>query len=285
MDLYIFGNGNSERDKFFRESYSRRYPEKTAIFSYNVETEAFTHNDDTKEYSLRADFTNFLKGIIRSTGDRIFIDITSMPIPFMFYLFSTLSEIKPRQVLCGYSKPIEYLRNSIENERDIFELSEKFVGIKPIPGFLRSDKQNRDKILVLFLGYEGKRAKYVNEEEGSKSIVPVIGLPGFHPGWHDTAFEMNLELIRESLSVDEVEYVAADSPFEAFELLHAILRKHENKYLVISPLSTKAISLGVALFTLRFNENTSIIYDNPIEKLDKSKGYYSSIVYDISEFI
>lgn len=284
VDFYLFGDGMEERDRYLKEWYLGNFSEKCIELHYDVKTEKFSGNDGLPR-DLKADLDRFLQ---ETFGDReisIFLDITSLPTALLFYLLLNLRGRALRHLFCGYTKPSTYRRANSVGERERYQLNDGFIGIKPIPGFLRSDPAGRERILILFLGYEGSRAKYIYEEESPSSMVPVIGLPGFRPGWNDTAFEMNLDLIGETSSMDYVEYIAADSPFEAYALLEKMQSVHNGKYLVIGPLGTKASSLGVALYAINTELECSIIYDNPTQKENSTDGKGSTLIYDITSLL
>lgn len=281
VDLFIFGVGEDDRDKFLRNLFTAACPKKSLVLCYDVERETFSIGGAATEYDLKRDLHSILKDYIKEPNYNLFLDITTLPVPFIFYMLLSLQEFKPIRVFCGYTTPLTYKKN---DDFDAFDLTEKFIGIKTIPGYLRSDKLNRNRLLVMLLGYEGDRSRHIYEEVSTGDhFIPIIGLPGYQPGWHDTSYEVNLELIRETNSKDYTIYLAAESPFEVIDTLRSLQLRNKDKYLVISPLSTKALTLGVALYSLQDTENCSIIFDNPIDSKTRTTGVGKSYIYDVTE--
>lgn len=292
FSLFLFGDGKDDRHDFYRSYFLKTEPQKSLILHYENDIESFSYNE-SEMMLLKKHFLSTIKNILNNNSSsdakmrKVFIDITGIPTPLIFYSLLCFRELKC-QVFCGYTKPIDYQRKPLSEgiSEERFFLSDKFSGIKPLPGFLRSNRLEKEKVLVLFLGYEGSRSlnTYNTVEPSHEGIIPVIGLPGYRAGWHNYTFECNLPLIIETNSIDYVRYITADSPFEAYSLLCLLKKENIDKHLMIAPIGTKAHALGTALYAIK-NSDCSIIFDHPVKTKNRSRSILESIVYDISELL
>lgn len=125
-----------------------------------------------------------------------------------------------------------------------------------------------DKTLVLFLGYEGRRALALWDDLDPHVTIPVIPHPPYRPEWAGRTEEQNRyllsciprELVRHSHALDPeatqrlLEQLIPDLPPEV----------EANDYL-IAPLGTKAQTLGVYRFWRRRPGLASVVYATPGE--------------------
>ena len=279
IDFLFFGKGEDERANFFKDLF-KDVQEKFIVIDYDIENESFSINGD-KGGNIKQDFRYYLNQIVNNKK-KIFVDITAMPIPLIFNIVKVLKEISCDCALFAYTKPIDYQQIS-ETSSEKFELTKNFVGIKPLPGFLNSGDTDKESLLVLFLGYEGNRATFIYEEvsPNKNSTFPIIGFPGYRAGWHYYAYETNINLLYEDDIYDFVEYAAAESPFDAYNVLKSLKQKYPDKNMIISPIGTKPHALGVALYATG-DEDAIVIYDNPIEKTNRSIKTDMGLVYDVT---
>lgn len=288
ISLFIFGNGEEEREAYLRNIFIKYNRTQCKVLGFNYKEEEFYIDDSSDTYQLKRDIMDFINNSIKDNPKRILIDITSLSLPIFAYLLQKLKEMNCIEVFCSYTEPKYYIKKKIsEISEERFDLFEEFIGIKPLPGFLRSDKMNRKTLLTLFLGFEGRRANYIFNEVNPQEdcTIPVIGLPAFQPGWQNYTYECNINFLNESDTTNFTEYISAYSPFKAYNLLKRIKVNYPDQYLLISPIGTKAHALGAALFAIE-NPDCSIIYDNPIyNRRTRSKGIGKSYIYDISPFL
>ncbi|MFC1926055.1 hypothetical protein ACFLW2_05110, partial [Chloroflexota bacterium] len=178
----------------------------------------------------------------------------------------------------------------LPSSEDVFELTERFIGLRALPGFIRKPDTMKTPILVLLIGFEGKRAKSVCEtlEVESNNIRVVHGFPGFRPGWQYLSYGGNQSLFEQFRAHRFIWAAAANDPFEAYIALDEIRKSQEKIHidseLILAPIGTKPHSIGAAIFALHNPDNTRLIYDFPVKarKFRRSEGYGTTWIYNLS---
>ena len=174
-----------------------------------------------------------------------------------------------------YTEPAVYKRHTSPTSRGEYDLSEGFRGIAPLPGFanLRGPKDEKDAVLVSFLGFEGRRASYVALAlDPVPKVCAVVGVPGFRAEYPQITFASNAEFLGDSRAYASVRMAMASCPFEAFDTLTDIQRDRSGRYMYIAPIGTKPHALGAVCYVLKHPESTEIMYDNPIRKPGRTEG-------------
>ena len=289
FDAFIFCEGSDDRSVYLRQAFSEQ-KEKHLVFNYDIEKESYSLNSATWK-KLKTDFSKEVSENLQNFSSKnLFLDISAMPVPLIFYWikFIELMPQKPQRVFCGYTKPLAYKSKQSELISDKYDLTIKSsIGIRTIPGFLRSPDEHQDNVIVMFLGYEGNRAVYVWENifcgTGNNIAVPTIGFPGFQAGWHNITLELNMQFLDDQYISEYINFAAAESPFEAFNVLSNVRSENSNLNLIIAPIGTRVHSLGAALYAIT-DPKSIIIYDNPLEKSKRSISIDNALIYDISHF-
>lgn len=186
-----------------------------------------------------------------------------------------------------YVEPGDYRFSPTPTEGEIFDLSERIKGIRPIPGFASLSEAPDEKVcFVPLLGFEGSRFAHVLEHvqpPGGKT-VPVIGVPGFRPEYPFYTYQGNRSPLLETKAWRNVRFAKANCPFSLFYLLRSIAQEHAGDRLKIAPIGTKPHALGAVLFSLMSPDTVELIYDHPIRKSTRTAGTSKLLLYHLSAF-
>jgi hypothetical protein len=210
-------------------------------------------------------FIKFLKdNNIDCSSKKIAIDISVFTKPYFFLLLKILKEqYNNYEFIIIYTEPEEYKHR--EKNRNEIILTEGLDRVETIPGFFGSSIRTKD-VLIVSLGYEGKRALQVFRTVNPETTYAINGFPSYQPGWHNVSMEANLRFLYESRSYEHYFYAPADDPFYTklvlLKIIKEIKRINKNLNIIISPLGTKPQAFGALLLTFKV-PNVKIIYPFP----------------------
>ncbi len=218
-----------------------------------------------------------LDPMLRQYGPVLMLEATTLGIAEILLLSRAANEADMSGIDYLYVEPESYFnarRTSLLHKRD-FDLSERFPGYRPIPGFIVNLGDPRPARGVLFLGYEERRLDRVLEDH--QMIDPryctfVFGVPAFRPGWEMNSFSRNLRVMRDKQLKPEIAFAGAENPAAAFEVLEEVrgsLRDQERMFVV--PIGTKPAGIGAALFCA-VNDSVGVLYDHPERKTGRSEA-------------
>jgi hypothetical protein len=230
-------------------------------------------------------FIKFLENNNIEIGNKtIIVDITVFTKPYFYLLFKMLYEkyhINKFNIL--YTEPEIYLDGKYKSNELI--LTEGTDHIKAIPGFEGSSINNND-ILIVILGYEGRRSLEVFNDITPEITYAINGFPSYQPGWHKISLDQNMQFLVVSSAYHRLFYAAALDPFETNNLLNQILGEIDLNYtdynIIIAPLGTKVQAFGALLFSLK-NKKIKVIYPFPSTyKPNISQKYLTTWIYKIN---
>lgn len=246
--------------------------------------------EEEKNLPLIKDLLSLLKRL-ECQEKKICVDITTLSHALIFYLTKLLLiEIKPKFFFAAYTEPLEYVKKSSAElepfaNDDEYDLFTKMLGQIPIPGFAKSADRRRPNLLVSAMGFEAHRLLKIYDDLKPSEFIPIVGFPSFVPGWNLTSVKMNWMVLKMSDAFDSIKKCEASSPFAIYELLGKIYDQHiGNSNIYIAPLGTRPHSLGSALFASK-NSAVYLIYDFPVEKLNRSRLINKANIYNLSNFI
>jgi len=215
----------------------------------------------------------------------IYIDITGLSHDIWAPLLR--ESLKTDKNIYGvYMEPSDYAVSQNPAGADIYDLSEKIDGIKPLPGFVNLGEYEDDEVpFVPLLGFEGARFAYVLEhiQPSPDRIFPVVGVPGFRLEYPFKTFQGNLSTLLNTKCWRNVRYAAASCPFEVYEIVSRIAREQE--FVRVAPIGTKPHALGAMLFASINPSSVEVVYDHPKRKKSRSSGIGKRHVYGISCFL
>jgi hypothetical protein len=165
-----------------------------------------------------------------------------------------------------------------------FELSDEVPGYKAIPGATLIMTDRMPHRTVFFLGYEERRLDRALEDHQiiqPKACSVVFGVPAFKPGWEMDAFANNIRVIKERNLRGGVYFCGAENPDSALEVLKRIASElAPSERLFVSPIGTKPMGIGVALFASE-RQDVGILYDHPRRRSNRSAQVGTWHLYDV----
>jgi hypothetical protein len=281
---YLFGTSVEERSAHSAEwerrasavEFARVTDQQPAGFTAEVGGSSTTVPLRSKEQLLR------FCAAIRS--DIVYLDITGLGHHVWAPLLRALLTTKAR-VLGVYVEPGDYRPSPTPTEGEIFDLSERILGISPLPGFASlTEPGDQDVCFVPLLGFEGTRFAYVLEHvqpPGGK-IVPIIGVPGFRAEYPFYTYHGNRAPLMTSRAWKNVRFARANCPFSLFYALQEVAGAYPHDTLKIAPIGTKPHALGAVLYALATSKPVELVYDHPIRKATRTTGTAKLLVYHLS---
>jgi hypothetical protein len=198
----------------------------------------------------------FNRYILRSNIDtdslKIFVDISTFNRQnLLTLLFLLRKKYRVTDLTFYYTVPME------TNQY----LSKCASGVASIPLLGGIQSVDKNKLLILLVGFEYDRAMYIWEKiEPSKTIIAVGDEPT------DPKFlRINREVIsrlKERIDCEDAN-VSANHPFKAQQDIEEIIKANRNKYnIIISPMNTKLQTVGLYFAWENFSD-TQIVYSCP----------------------
>lgn len=238
--------------------------------------------DGDKEIWLQS--LSQLVALCNSFGDKaVYLDITGLRHGTWAGLLRGLKQTK-HLVRVVYVEPCDYRMSPRPTENEHFDLSERIEGISPLPGFENLQRSGSGGVFVPLLGFEGNRLQYlINQEEPIDQLIfPIIGVPGFMPGYPFTTMWTNRKVLREKQAWRKMRYAAADCPFSALGVIRQLHEEHSSEFIRLAPIGTKPHALGAVLYALMNPSRTEIVYDHPVRRVSRTVGVARLHVYEIA---
>ena len=143
-----------------------------------------------------------------------------------------------------------------------------------VPTFAGEHNSRSDNLLILMLGFEGKRAYSVWDRIEPDKCVLTIPSPPFNISWINRTRTENSALIN-SVGEKHVQNIDSRNPFLALDSLNKILSDYDpdnkmNRFII--PMGTKPQTIASFLFYWKNNHNPTIMYPNPKKHSKISKG-------------
>lgn len=222
----------------------------------------------------------------QNNKSHIYLDITGIRHHVWIPLLKSALALN-REISVVYVEPKDYRANMKPIDGEIYDLSEKILGVSPLPGFATLSRTGDDFFFIMLLGFEGTRASYLLEQIqpiGDK-IIPVIGVPGYQPEYPFATYFGNKLPLSQSDSWQRVKFADANCPYTIYYLLNKLAKKNHNSYLKIAPIGTKPQTLGAVLFAIQNMSRCELVYDHPIRKVERTFGKSRLLVYEVSLFL
>lgn len=284
---YLFGSSGEERSE--HSSEWERQVQHVKFIRITVQESAsfeFATNGASGRVALRSreQLQNFWNTI---SSETIYIDITGLSHHVWAPLLKVGLSSRGRRVIGLYVEPGDYRPSPTPTEGEIFDLSERILGISPIPGFASlSEPGDQNVCFVPLLGFEGARFAYLLEQvqpPGNK-IIPVVGVPGFRPEYPFYTYLGNRSWLAQTRAWREVKFARANCPFSLFYMLQEIAAEHPQDTLKIAPSGTKPHALGAVLYAMASPRSVELVYDHPIRKPTRTTGTARLLLYHLSTF-
>lgn len=241
---------------------NEEYKDDHRVLQYKSEIEEFLKGDlkDTliTSYSdsmkLVKELNQYiLKNKIEFSMLNIYLDLSTFNRQnLLTLLFLLRRKYSVSNIGCYYTVPID-------TNKDISKCAHSAA---TVPFFGGEQSIDKNKLLILFVGFEYDRAVYLWEKvEPSKTILAVGDEPT-----NEIFLKKNLEVIaslkQRIIDAEEVK-VSAKDPYKAKENIEGIIRGNiENYNIIASPMNTKLQTLGLYLAWENFPE-VQIVYTCP----------------------
>lgn len=283
--VVVAGNASETRGSLeVWKNLRQKDPERVVMIEPAGEEIARVVSSQSESIEISLRDTAGLANLLAS--DQLLIDVSGLPHHVWAPLLRSSRDVtKELRVL--YAEPESYRFHLSPSSSTLFDLSEEFRGIGPLPGFAHlSGPENEQKTLfVPMLGFEGSRPEsllmHINPPP---KIIPIVGVPGFQMHFPTYTVACNRDLFLEQGVYSEIRLARASCPFEAFEVLQQIKRDYPDHYIYLAPVGTKPHSLAAVWFALENSDMTEIVFDNPTRKTGRTKGVGIIHIYDFGAF-
>ena len=283
----VLFRGNSTEERHF---WYRQHSEMLEVSFFEDGPFSIRGSAEGSDFTLsvrsRSDIVRLVESFVKQ-DNTLLLDLTSLPY-FVWIPVLKVGLSLGLNVHASYSEPVSYTESSEPSESEIFELSERIEGIRPIPGFASfSHELSDDFILIALLGFEGRRFSYVveNVQPKGNNIIPIIGAPGFLPEFVFHAFLGNRYPLLENSSYLRTVTAPANCPFSLVGALKQIGDRFPQRALKIALVGTKPHALGAFIYQHQTRREIEFIYDNPIRKRDRTMGLRRLSVYRVSDYL
>jgi len=194
-------------------------------------------------------FNETLNAYVKNS-EHILIDITSFTRLFLYSILNiSLSHNKHPDVI--YSEPQEYTMNFSQG-------LEKIIILPNYPGI---PDQSKKVLMIMFLGWEVRRAESVVEEFDPDLLITFheTSNDGVREKWNQTTVKQCKKLLESS----ETHSVSTLIPHETLKKLEEIYENHHNEYdICIVNIGPKSQCLAIAEFA-QSHEEIQVLYPKP----------------------
>lgn len=240
------------------------------------ETITLERNGAAAEHKLRSSHEVFAS--LPSTN--CYIDISGLPFQVWAPLIRAGVDCTPELVV-AYSEPAHYKWHPTPTS-EAFDLSSRIGGIRPLPGFAKLGPETKDQLLIVFLGFEGARARHIASVfDPLPRTVSVVGSPGYGHDFSQHALTTNIEFLHQTDSLSDIRLAASSSPYEAVHVIEDAVRAHHPEHTVIAPLGTKPHALGCLLYCLDHWDSAELLFDHPTPRVGWSTGMQRVNLYTL----
>lgn len=260
--LTVYDGKNKLREKHIEELASRLQ------LVGDVKKVDALHSNPLVNVREIVDLVNYTVG---QRKPRISIDISTFTVRHLLQLLHGLD-------LAGMLSNAQFFHTEPDeyNLHDGEPIAHGISEVKSIETFSGRHHPSRDSLLVLFLGYESKRALALWEHMEPNITQVVIPDPPYRPEWIGRAKEENRYLLS-CLPEDNVYKSHSLDPAETEDLLINLVeskRYNANIYNYrIAPVGTKAQTLGIYRFWRRHPGLATIMYATPLKYKNEEDTY------------
>lgn len=291
--VYLYGESVEHRSHLPKEWVATQGCSFVRLEELDYDSLAFKIGEETYQLRSRSDLRAFADRA-QNLSTTIYLDITGLS---HHVWAAILTEFIGRtaspdnggiQVMAVYVEPSTYTRSAVPRPGDIFALSERLHGLRPLPGLARLRRLRTERsVLVALLGFEGWRFDSVlaRMEPDMQLVVPIIGVPGFRAEYPFFTLEGNsIPLEKEDLWMRH-RFATANDPFEVFQILDHLQGSYPEHLLRIALVGTKPHALGAVIFHAVKPEMSELIYDNPVRRAGRTDSDRTVLCYDISRYL
>lgn len=253
FDIFVSAYNSSERVKtVFAEVSAKKkiwllHPE----YCYSPLEEPTGHTSVRPESRLETTQVNALLEEIGDIGDlTICIDSTGFMRHVLVFLVAKLSRMNVAKVYFLYSEPISYAK-----QEDTPFSTTTSGSVRPVMGMLGSGANNGKDHLIIGVGYDHKLIGEVSSNKDDATVYPVFGFPSLGPDMYQQSAIRASEsgdIAYDAKWITNRSFAPANDPFATAgvisEIVRGIDRSGQLANIYLSPLSTKAQTLGFAIY-------------------------------------
>jgi hypothetical protein len=296
-DLFVTAFNDSFRVKYLYDNISSKnkhwiiFPEyqfnEIEIAQINGKKIDYS-NSKLTESDIILDYFNNNEKLFR-TSSKIAIDITGMLRPYVVFLVRFLKFKKISKVDFIYSEPEHYMKK----EDTLFSI--EHLNIRSIDGCegTHNPETNKD-LLLIGSGYDHKRISRIAREKKQSRKVQILGFPSLQADMFQQnilkSYKAETDVLSGEFNLNSKELILApaNDPFITAQAISDYIKKEERiepfTNIYLCPLSTKAQTLGIALYYTfeAYNKPASIIF--PFSKRyakETSKGISKICIYTV----
>ncbi|MCC6076490.1 hypothetical protein ACFPTX_02045 [Pseudomonas sp. GCM10022188] len=205
---------------------------------------------DLDEVAQVNNIVNALGGSVALGGLSLCIDTTGFMRHVLVFLVAKLAHSGVQRVTFLYSEPVSYV------QQEDTPFSTTTTGrVRPVRGMSLVNASNDKDHLILGVGYDHKLISEVVNNKDDAEVYPVFGFPSLGPDMYQQSALRASESGDVALSskwVSNRNFAPANDPFATAEAIRDIVLRIDFKYgspnIYLAPLSTKAQTLGFALY-------------------------------------
>lgn len=285
-DVFIFGGKPvyeaEERCRFLFDFFSTNVPNCAQVGFYrHVVGSHKNYRIETAEEQIESCFPKVLNDLAAQfpTGDlRILLDITSLELDALLYIFKVIDErTSETEVFASYLFPEEYKKEEPGLQWLKPQQPPGFVSFKPSFG-----RKNTKHLIILGFD-EGRSGRFISYYDWDwESIFPVLGDPSYVENGEARALKVNRSWIGD-VNTQNLIKIEAKNPYSMRECLLKMMAEHPSTYLDIVPHGPKPMLLGVILFYSALDpkerERVRILFDYPTPKNQCTTGIKKGFIY------
>jgi len=183
---------------------------------------------------------------------KICIDITGLMRHVLVFLVAKLAHCGVHKITFLYSEPVAY----IQQENTPFSTRTSGL-VRPIRGMSGVNNSSDKDHLIIGVGYDHRLISEVVNNKDDAEVYPIFGFPSLGADMYQQSTVRASESGDISLSgkwVSNRKFAPANDPFATADAIRNIISKVDLKHgapnIYLAPLSTKAQTLGFALYWL-----------------------------------
>lgn len=242
-------------------------PEELPVITSKSE-KIFCFDENLSEGQLIRNYRDQSK-VDFENGGEICIDITGFIRPHLIFLVRFLSTMNIKNIDFIYSDPIKY----VKKEETTFSLD--YIKVRQVDGCQGTghNPETNNDYLIIASGYDNQRITDISKAKANSKKVQIFGFPSLQPDMYQENIlkaykaEEATSNGRESfIDPNSTLFAPASDPFITAKILKDFVQQENSREkltnLYLCPLSTKAQTLGMALYFIAdcSNSNVSIIF-------------------------
>ena len=189
---------------------------------------------------------------------RVAIDISAMnfwELSDLIYYFLKIVQVNSLDVF--YTEPDIYRYDNY----DLTSYSHKSSSVSynyPI-NYHSTKTSQSEEIFVALLGFQKHVLKLMGDLCQFQGVYSINGFPSYYPKAKDISLVNNWDYLSD---VEEAHRFSAEAnnPFVCFNSLQEIRELSNDAFMTVCPLSSKPMTLGACLFTIKYPNKTRLVY-------------------------